>query len=152
MSLIPYTTRTLAAASRLAAALAIPVLLAGCSMSIIGDNAPSTTGSIAPPVQVEGPLPSSLAFSDANKIGEAANATLMMASSSATGDWENAATGSSGTVETVDLPNPPSVGCRPFSTTVTSIGGVHEYAGAICDTAGGRPRVRIDERSPSERT
>ncbi len=121
-------------------------------MSLLGGDQPKTTGSIEPSVEVEGPLPSSLAFSDATKIGEAANATVMLASGNATGDWENAATGSSGTVETVELPNPPSAGCRPFSTTVTSIGGVHEYAGAICGGSGGRARVKIDERSPTDRT
>jgi surface antigen len=127
--------------------------LTGCSMSLLGGgDQPTTTGSIAPPVDVQRPLPSTLAFSDATKIGEAANATLMLASGNATGDWINVATGSSGKVETVDLPNPPSQGCHPFSTTVTSIGGVHEYAGAICGNADGHPRVTIDERSPTDRT
>ena len=120
-------------------------------MSLLGGgDTPQTTGSIAPAVEVAGPLPSSLAFSDAAKIGEAANAALILASGGGSGDWINVATGSSGTVETVDLPNPPP-GCRPFSTTVTSIGGVHEYAGAICGS-GGRARVTIDERSATDRT
>ncbi len=118
-------------------------------MSLFGDKTPAATGSIAPAVEVAGPLPETLAFSDAAKIGEAANATLIMAKGKA-GDWINAATGSSGTVETVDLPRPPAAGCRPFSTTVTSIGGVHEYAGAICGGGGGPARVTIDDRSASE--
>jgi hypothetical protein len=127
------------------------VLLAGCSLSPFGGgDAPITTGSIPPPVQVQGPLPSSLAFSDAAKIGEAANAALFQASGGMSGDWINAATGSSGTVQTVDLPDPPG-GCKPFSTTVTSIGGVHEYSGAICGSAE-RARVRIDERAAIDRS
>jgi len=122
--------------------------LGGCSMSPFGGGEPATTGSVAPTVDVARPLPPTLAFSDATKIGEAANAALMLASGTTSGEWINAATGSSGTVQTVDLPNPPSAGCRPFSTTVTSIGGVHEYAGAICGSAGGRPVVKIDENAP----
>ena len=117
---------------------------------MLGGATPATTGSIQPAVEVQRPLPSTLAFSDAAKIGEAANAALMVAYGEATGDWVNAATGSSGTVATVDLPNPPGKGCRPFSTTVTSIGGVHEYAGAICDTAGGARASR--STSGPERT
>jgi len=117
-------------------------------MSVFGDGEPATTGSLAPAIDVARPLPPTLAFSDATKIGEAANATLIMASGTTSGEWINAETGSSGTVETVDLPNPPSAGCRPFSTTVTSISGVHEYAGAICGSAGGRPVVKIDENAP----
>jgi hypothetical protein len=116
-----------------------------------GKDAPITTGSIPPPVQVQGPLPSNLAYSDAAKIGEAANAALFQASGGMAGDWINAATGSSGTIiETADLPAPPAAGCKPFSTTVTSIGGVHQYSGAICGD-GSRASVRIDERAASDR-
>jgi hypothetical protein len=127
-------------------------MLAGCSMSMFGGgDAPVATGSIAPTVDVQRPLPPTLAYSDAAKIGEAAKAALMQATSD--GDWINVATGSSGKVETVDLPTPPGAeNCRPFSTTVTSIGGVHEYAGAICGDGAGRPRVTIDERSIVDRT
>jgi hypothetical protein len=140
-----YTGASVGAASRIAAGVALAALVAGCSMSPFGGVEPETTGSIPQPVEVAGPLPETLAFSDAAKIGEAANATLMLASGAKSGDWINVATGSSGTVETVDLPNPPQ-GCRPFSTTVTSIGGVHNYSGAICNASSGRPRVTIDER------
>lgn len=138
--------------TRLAAGLALPLVLAGCSMSMFGGgDAPKTTGSIEPAVDVQSPIPKSLAFSDAAMIGAAARVALLQAQG-ASGDWENAATGSSGTVETVDLPSPPAANdCRPFSTTVTSIGGVHEYAGAICPDFSGRPRVKIDERAAADR-
>ena len=117
-----------------------------------GDQ-PKTTGSIATPVAIERPLPSTLAYSDAAKIGEAANAVLAQASGMVPQDWVNAATGSSGTIETVALDAPPAQSdCRPFSTTVTSIGGVHQYSGAICERSIGPPSVRIDERSPVDRT
>jgi len=151
VSRIPYTAPGSRTARRAAAALAASLMLAGCSLSPFGGDKPIVTGSIPPPVEVQRPLPPTLAFSDAAKIGEAVNATLFQASGGASGDWINAATGSSGTVETVDLPAPPGGGCRPFSTTVTSIGGVHEYAGAICGS-GGNARVTIDERATRERT
>lgn len=148
MPLFPTIGPRARAAKRLAAALALPLALAGCSMSMFGGgDQPQTTGSIAPAVEVEGRLPKSLAFSDASKIGEAARMALMQARGGASNDWINAATGSSGTIVTVDLPNPPASGeCRPFSTTVTSIGGVHEYSGALCPDFSGRPRMTIDER------
>jgi 17 kDa outer membrane surface antigen len=128
-------------------------LLAGCSMSYFnGGDKPATTGSIPAAVEVERPLPSSLAFSDAAKIGQAAKAALAQAQGAAAEDWVNVTTGSSGTIETVTLADPPGpANCRPFNTTVTSIGGVHEYSGALCEGGAG-PRVRIDERRASDRS
>ncbi len=151
MCLSPYI-RSLGAARRIPAGFALCLALAGCSLSPFGGGKETqiTTGSIQPSVEVQRPLPQTLAFSDAAMIGEAAKAALMLTAGD--GDWVNSATGSSGTVETADLPNPPGKdGCKPFSTTVTSIGGVHEYAGAICGTAS-RARVTIDERSAADRT
>ena len=122
-------------------------------MSVFGDQAaaPMTTGSIpAAPVQVQGPLPPSLAYSDATKIGQAATAALLQANGNQ-GEWINNSTGSSGTIEpTVQMADAGS--CQPFSTTVTSIGGVHQYSGAVCQQTSGRPIVQIDERSPDDRT
>jgi hypothetical protein len=108
-------------------------MLAGCSFSALGgSDEPATTGSIAGPVEVQGPLPPTLAYSDASKIGQAAAATLWQAEGGASGDWINAATGSSGTVEEDSADTTAAGECRPFSTIVTSIGGVHSYSGDIC--------------------
>ena len=139
-------------ARKLAILLISPLLFAACSM-FGGRDEPTTTGSIAIPVQVQQPLPPTLAYSDANKIGQAVAATLWQADSGAASEWVNAATGSSGTVEehTLGPPQGPG-GCRPFSTIVTSIGGVHSYSGDVCQSGSGRPVVRIDERSKEDRS
>lgn len=110
-----------------------------------GKGEPVVTGSVAAPVDVQQPLPPTLAYSDANKIGQAAAATLWQADGLTTQEWVNTATGSSGTVEEHDL-GPPEGECRAFSTIVTSISGVHSYSGDVCRSVSGRPLVRIDER------
>lgn len=107
-------------------------------------ESPLTTGSIAPPVKVQQPLPQSLAFSDASKIGQAAAAALWQAGESSARDWENASTGSSGTIERDPKLASGSDGCRPFHTIVTSIGGVHRYAGSVCRKAAGQAIVAIE--------
>ena len=122
----------------------LPLLTAGCSMSmpIFGTNDwPATTGSVTGAVQVQEPLPQSLAYSDASKIGQAAAAALWQAEGGPNTDWINAATGSSGTLETSG--DDPSETCRGFATTVTSIGGVHRYSGKICRSQNGRSVVEI---------
>ena len=116
-----------------------------------GKSDPITTGSLAQPVQVEQPLPPTLAYSDANKIGQAVAAALWQADGANSQEWVNNATGSSGTVEERDL-GPPAGDCRTFSTIVTSIGGVHSYSGDVCRSGEGRPVVRIDERSREDRS
>jgi surface antigen len=133
--------------------LASPFLLAGCSMSIMdGDAAPETTASIGPPVSVQQPLPSTLAFSDATRIGEAATSVLAQAQGNSTKEWINASTGSSGTLETETADVSASANCRQFSTVVTSIGGVHHYSGAICQQHDGPAIVQLDEGGRGERS
>ena len=117
--------------------------MAGCSV-FGGEDIPETTGSIAPSLEVQRPLPPTLAYSDATKIGEAASVILAQAEAGAAEEWVNATTGSSGTVEHGQR-NADSANCRPFSTIVTSIGGVHRYSGAICQGDDGRSLVQIDE-------
>jgi len=130
---ISYTGSTFSTASKRIGVLLLPIVLAGCSFSSLGgSDEPATTGSISAPVEVQGPLPPSLAYSDASKIGQAAAATLWQAEGGATGDWINASTGSSGTVEQNTGGAAASEECRPFNTIVTSIGGVHSYSGDIC--------------------
>lgn len=120
--------------------------------ALSGGDMPKTTGSIAPAFQVQQPLPQTLAYSDAAKIGEAASAVMAQAEGTVPGDWINTSTGSSGTIETVDLPAPSGAdNCRPFSTIVTSIGGVHRYSGAICQGEDGRARVEIADPAKDER-
>jgi hypothetical protein len=114
------------------------------SIPMLGSHdGPAMTGSIGRAVEVEQPLPPSLAYSDAMKIGQAADAAFSSAGSGgaqAPGEWVNAATGSSGSVERSGF----SAGeCRGFSTVVTSIGGVHRYVGELCRPGPGRPIVRI---------
>lgn len=118
-----------------------------------GEATPETTGSIAPPaVEVQRPLPPTLAFSDATRIGQAASAALAQADGSL-GDWVNISTGSSGTlVPEAGQVSAADGSCRQFSTIVTSVGGVHRYSGAICQGANGGAVVQIDERSPDDRT
>jgi surface antigen len=122
-------------------------------MSILdgGDATPATTGSIAQPVSVQQPLPSTLAYSDATKIGEAATAVLVQAEGGSTQEWINASTGSSGTLQQEESAAK-SENCRQFSTIVTSVGGVHRYSGAICQQSGGPAIVQLDERSKDDRT
>jgi hypothetical protein len=105
------------------------------------EDAPTTTGSVALPVEVQRPLPPTLAYSDATKIGQAAAAAVWQAEANGTGEWVNAATGSSGTVE--EGPGDSAGECRPFSTIVTSIGGVHQYSGDICRADDGKSVLRI---------
>jgi hypothetical protein len=120
--------------------------------ALSGGDTPRTTGSINPALQVAQPLPPTLAYSDAAKIGESASAVLAQSEGRAPEDWINTSTGSSGTFETVDLAAPPSSGgCRPFTTIVTSIGGVHRYSGEICQGADGRARVQIADPGKDER-
>jgi surface antigen len=117
------------------------------------EASPETTGSIAPPVEVQRPLPPTLAFSDATRIGQAATAALAQAEGSAMPEeWINTSTGSSGTLEP-EAANGSAAGenCRQFSTIVTSIGGVHRYSGAICQDSSGRAVVQIGERGGEER-
>lgn len=131
----------------------LALALSGCSMSfpMLGaqEDAPLTTGSIAVPVQVQQPLPGSLAYSDAAKIGQAAAAALWQADSDQASEWVNATTGSSGTIER-GLAAETAIGnpCRSFSTIVTSIGGVHSYAGSVCQSGTGRSTVQLD--APAE--
>ena len=121
------------------------------SVPLLGSNdAPATTGSIAAPVEVQKPLPQTLAYSDATKIGQAAAATLWQAEGGEGADWVNSATGSSGTVEASGTRRTKPRASSPagaFSTIVTSIGGVHHYSG---DDLPGRERPlgRADRRDP----
>jgi hypothetical protein len=108
-----------------------------------GEDAPTTTGSIVPPLQVQRPLPETLAYSDAAKIGEAASAVLAQAEGTVPEEWTNASTGSSGTIEGVGRPD--SENCRPFNTIVTSVSGVHSYAGTLCQSSGGQAVVQLGE-------
>ena len=123
------------------------ILLAGCSVNVPTLGAfegPATTGSIGGRLDVEEPLPTTLAYSDARRIGEAAAAALWQAGSEVE-DWVNGATGSSGTLhprltETETEPG----SCRGFETIVTSIGGVHHYSGRVCREDEGRSVLHID--------
>lgn len=122
-------------------------LLAGCNMSVPGlgsGDGPAVTGSIAPPVEIRQPLPQTLAYSDAARIGQAADAALWQAGPDSSGDWINRATGSSGSVHgAASVEDNATDGCRQFSTIVTSIGGVHSYSGRICKDGDGRAVVQI---------
>lgn len=109
------------------------------------DEGPAVTGSIETPMEVRTPLPQTLSYSDAAKIGQAASAALWQADGAAGAEWANAATGSSGTLErAADGDASSAEGCRSFSTIVTSIGGVHRYAGQLCRSGGGRSVVQME--------
>ena len=134
------------------ALLAAPFLLAGCSVSVLeNESSPATTGSIAQQVTVQQPLPPTLAYSDAARIGQAASAVLAQTEGGASEDWINASTGSSGTLEGLRISDD-KANCRRFSTIVTSIGGVHRYSGAICQADDGPAIVQIDERNQDDRS
>jgi 17 kDa outer membrane surface antigen len=128
-------------------ALINSILLAGCSLNLPtfgAFEAPATTGSLGGRVDVEEPLPTTLAYSDARTIGEAAAAALWQAGGDVE-DWVNAATGSSGTLQPRVAPSDAEAGgCRSFDTIVTSIGGVHHYSGRVCPGDEGRSVLRID--------
>jgi hypothetical protein len=125
--------------------LAAPLLMAGCSM-LGGGDIPATTGSLAQPVEVERPLPATLAYSDAAKIGQAASAALWQADGVAPGEWANARTGSSGTLQAAPRRSPgQSSDCLPFVTTVTSLAGVHQYSGTICRAGASGAVLKIAE-------
>lgn len=122
-------------------------------MSIIdSDAAPETTASIGVPVSVQQPPPPTLAYSDATRIGEAATAALAQATGASTKEWINASTGSSGTLETATADASAAANCRQFSTIVTSIGGVHQYSGAICQQHDGPAIVQLGEGGRDERS
>jgi surface antigen len=145
-----YTCQFISNSRRWGTVLAAPLLLAGCSLSMWGDpDVPATTGSIADPVEVQQPLPPTLAFSDATKIGQAASAALWQATGTQQDDWVNARTGSSGTLTREAAPQSEAAGtCRPFSTTVTSLGGVHRYSGTVCRAEAARTVVQLAENVP----
>ena len=128
-------------------ALALCAALAGCSMGGGGNDVPVATGSIAPPVQVEGPLPQTLAYSDAAMMGQAASAAEVEQEAPSGFEWVNASTGSSGTLQ--GLPTPaedadPSRACKVFNAMVTSFSGVHSYNGRVCSRSDGKRTISID--------
>jgi surface antigen len=98
---------------------------------------------------VRQPLPQTLAYSDATKIGQTAAAALLQVDNGQGGEWVNNATGSSGTVvesastEAAEL----SGACRLFNTIVTSFSGVHRYSGKVCRADNGRSVVQIDPQA-----
>jgi hypothetical protein len=127
-------------------ALALCGGLAGCSMGGPKD-VPVATGSIAPAVQVEGPLPQTLAYSDAAMMGQAASAAEVEQEAPSGFEWVNASTGSSGTLQ--GLPTPaedpdPSRACKVFNAMVTSFSGVHSYNGRVCRRSDGQSTISID--------
>lgn len=128
--------------------LASPLLLAGCSMSG-PEDAPITTSSLGAPVEVQQPLPQTLAYSDATKIGQAAASALWQVDNGQGGEWVNTATGSSGTVEGSGAVEDKKLSgaCRLFNTIVTSFSGVHQYSGKICRGDNGRSVVQIDPQA-----
>ena len=113
------------------------------------DDTPSTTSSVGTPVEVQQPLPQSLAYSDATKIGQAAAAALWQVDNGQGGEWVNNATGSSGTVQgsAVEGEEKLSGACRLFNTIVTSFSGVHQYSGKICRADNGLSVVHIDPQA-----
>lgn len=150
---IDYTRRSVRAARQWAVTLAAPLIIAGCSLPTLGGvKEPETTGSVAEPVEVQRPLPPALAYSDAAKIGQAARAALWVGDGAASdrppGEWVNARTGSSGTLQARSNAER-SARCRPFSTTVTSLAGVHQYSGTICRAKSGSV-LKIAEQSVEE--
>lgn len=143
----PYNGHSLRRQSRLALPPLLLIALAGCgsvslTVGALGEGEePAATGSLAQAVEVRQPLPPTLAYSDAALIGRAAMAAVD-AAASAERDWVNAETGSSGTLALVAAaPTPADAACRQFGTTVTSLGGVHQYSGTICRRPDGRPVV-----------
>lgn len=141
-----YTCRSNRAARRWIAAVLAPLLLAGCSLQSLGArNVPATTGSIDAGVEVQRPLPETLAYSDAARIGQAASVALWQAEGGAPGEWVNPRTGSSGTLSVEAEGRHDQSGCRPFTTTVTSLGGVHQYSGTICRAGDARSVLKIAE-------
>ena len=140
----PYTGLLPLASKVWPAALAGSLLLGGCSLAVPGwgeEDAPATTGSIAAPVEVQKPVPKTLAYSDAAKIGQAAAAALWQVEATEGAEWVNSATGSSGTVEASPIAGKEP--CGDFNTVVTSIGGVHQYSGRVCRADNGRSVVEI---------
>jgi surface antigen len=122
-------------------------MLAGCTLPMLGaPDAPIVTGSIDEPVEVERPLPRTLAFSDAAKIGQAARAAFWQADGGEPEEWVNIRTGSSGTLK-AESRSERSANCRPFSTTVTSLAGVHQYSGSLCRADATRTVLKIAEGS-----
>jgi hypothetical protein len=127
-------------------ALGLCAALAGCSMGG-GKDVPIATGSITPAVEVEGPLPQTLAYSDAAMMGQAASAAETQQAAPSGFEWVNASTGSSGTLQ--GLPTPaadpdPSRACKAFNAMVTSFGGVHSYNGRVCSRSDGQRTISID--------
>lgn len=140
-----YTCRCVRAARRWAFAAGFPLAAAGCSFGALGGgDGPVTTGSLTAPVVVQRPLPETLAYSDAAKIGQAASAALWQVEGGAAGDWVNARTGSSGTL-TAEPGSADEKDCRPFSTIVTSLGGVHQYSGTLCREDDAQAVLTIEE-------
>jgi hypothetical protein len=133
---------------RWALLLAGSSLLGACSMSM-SDDTPATTSSVGSPVEVQQPLPQSLAYSDATKIGQAAAAALWHVDNGQGGEWVNNATGSSGTVQSGASEGDEKLSgpCRLFNTIVTSFSGVHQYSGKICRGDDGLSTVHIDPQA-----
>lgn len=115
----------------------------------MSDDSPTVTSSVGSPVEVQQPLPQSLAYSDATKIGQAAAAALWHVDNGRGGEWVNNATGSSGTVEGSASAGEEKLSgaCRLFNTIVTSFSGVHRYSGKICRGEDGLSVVHIDPQA-----
>jgi hypothetical protein len=135
----------------IALALAAALAAGGCAgLSIpvgeLASEGPAITGSTDAAWGLPGPLPASLAPSDAAAIAEAARHALAAESGPAVGDWTNAATGSSGTLAALGAAaEVDGETCRTFAATVTSVRGVHLYACRACRTADGRVGIRSIE-------
>ena len=89
-------------------------------------------------VQVDTALPDTLAAPDAHAISAAAAKAISFSAPSSSATWQNAETGSSGTLVAVAAPvRLDGVPCRTFRATVTSLQGVHLYVVTVCHVAGG---------------
>ena len=126
---------------------ALAVLLSACGVSSGSLHGPPAAreGASAGPglaalpyAEADTALPETLAASDAHAISAAAANAISFAAPSPGATWENAETGSSGTLTALAAPvKLDGVPCRAFDAMVTSLRGIHLYVATVCQGARG---------------
>lgn len=114
-------------------------------------GAPAVTGSIDAAWALPSSLPDGLAASDAAAMADAARRALAGGGRQADAEWQNAATGSSGTLAALgEAERQGEELCRSYVSTVTSIRGVHRYTSRACRAGEGRVTIRSIEAAGIE--
>lgn len=116
----------------------LSVALAGCSFVGFGPELDDAATASVVKYETPAPLQETVDPSDWDTIRAAMASTLISQPAGAPVPWENAITGSVGTIVPMDVSsNADGRLCRTFSTTLNGIGGVSQYRGDACQRQDG---------------